>query len=117
MSDLFLCALAAQPPNTREPAVGEAHALGIAEHFGGNRFHRMLFQLKLHIVNLFELVEEPRIDGGHLCQIFYRVPLAQSVSNIRKPLRMRCDQTLSKNFGFEIGRASCRERGWLWVVV
>ena len=104
MSDLFLCAFATQPPNTREPAVGEAHALGIAEHFGGNRFHRMLFQLKLHIVNLFELVEEPRIDGGHLCQIFYRVPLAQSVSNIRKPLRMRCDQTLSKNFGFDFFR-------------
>ena len=49
-----------QPPRARQPSVGKSHALGLAQHLGRNRLHRMLLQLKLHVVNFFELVEEPR---------------------------------------------------------
>ena len=101
MANLLLCAFSIQPPDACQASVGKAHAFGIAQHLGRNRFHRVFLELKLHVVNLFELVEEPRIDGSHLRQILYGVTLAQGVSNVRKPLGMRRDQPLSENLRFD----------------
>ena len=53
MTNFFLIAFAAQPPGPGEASVREAHALGIAQHLGGDRLERMLFNLKLHVVNFF----------------------------------------------------------------
>src|SRR4051794_1539963 len=53
MPDLFLTF---EPPDLRQTAIGESHALGITQHLSGNGFHGMFFQLELLIINLFELV-------------------------------------------------------------
>src|SRR5580692_8721583 len=81
--------LSLQPPDACQPPVREAHALRVAQHFGWNRLDWMLLQFKLHVINFFELVEEPRIHRGHLSDLLYRVPLPQSVLDVRKALRMR----------------------------
>src|SRR5580693_147136 len=44
--------LTLQPPNTREPSIGESHALGFAQHFCWHRFDGMLFQFQLLVVDL-----------------------------------------------------------------
>ena len=86
VSDFFL---SFQPPYSRQTAVRESHALGLAQHFGGNRFHRVLLQLKLHVVNLFELIKKPWIYRGHLRDLLDRVSLAQRVLYICQPFGMR----------------------------
>ena len=53
MADFFLIAFAAQAPGSGEASVGEAHTLGVAEHLGRDRFKRMLFDFKLHVINFF----------------------------------------------------------------
>ena len=112
MPNFFLRALAVEPPDPGQPPVGEAHALGLAQHLGGNRFHGMLFQLQLHVVNLFELVQEPGIDRRHLRQLLDGVALAQRITNVGKPLGMRRHQPLGQNLGLNLlrPRSSCRYR-------
>src|SRR5579864_9694655 len=102
MANLFLIAFAAQPPGSRKAPVGEAHALGIAQDVGWNRLERMLFDFKLHVVNLFELIQEPRIDPGHFGKLLDGVALSNRVTEVRKPLGMRRDQTLRQNFGLDL---------------
>src|SRR6266568_4159515 len=62
MPYFFRGALTIQAPGTRQPVIGESHALGLSQDLSGNRFHGMLLQLQLHIINFFELIEEPGID-------------------------------------------------------
>ena len=63
VADFFLCTLPIfQAPYGCQPFVGKAHALRIAQHLSRKRFHGMLLQFKLHVVNFLELVEEPRIN-------------------------------------------------------
>src|SRR3954470_20743573 len=65
----------------------------------------MLLQLELHLADLFELIEEPRIDAGHLGQLFYREPLAQGIAQVINALRMRRNQSLRKNFRLDLAGA------------
>ena len=51
-----------QTPHGSQPLIGKAHALGLPQDLGRGRLHGMLFQLELHIVNLFELVNKPGVD-------------------------------------------------------
>ncbi len=102
VANFFLAAFPVQTPGSGETSVGEAHALGFAQHLGGDRFHRMLFQLKLHVVNFFELVEEPGIDRCHLRDLLDRESLADCVLNIGQALGMRRDQALRQNLGFDL---------------
>src|SRR5208283_1550132 len=104
VANLFLAAFAVQTPGSGEPSIGEAHALGFAQQVGGNRFHWMLLQLQLHVVNLFELVEEPGIDRGHLRDLLDRMPLANGVLHVGQALGMRSDQALCENFGLDFMR-------------
>src|ERR1039457_2390293 len=104
VADFFLAAFAVQAPGPGETSIGETHALGFAQHLGRDRFHRVLFQLQLHVVNLFELVEEPGIDRGHLRNLLDRVPLTDGVLHVGQALGMRRDQALRENFGFDFLR-------------
>jgi len=65
----------------------------------------VLFQLQLHVVNFFELIQEPRIHRGHLCDLLDRVPLPQSVLYVGQPLRMRRDQPLRQNLRLDLSAA------------
>ncbi len=105
VADFFLAAFAIQTPGSGETAVRKAHALGFAQHLGGNRFHGVFFQLQLHVVNFFELVEEPGVDRSHLRDLFDGVSLANGVAHVGKPLGMRRDQALSEDLGFDFFRA------------
>ena len=98
VADFFLIAFAAQAPGSGEAAVGESHALGVAQDCGRDRFHRMLFDFQLHVVNFFELVEEPGVDAGHFRDLLDGVALADGVANVGKALGMRRDQALGENF-------------------
>ena len=89
MTNFLLPTFSAEPPDACQAAIGESHALGFAQHVRRNRFHGVLFQLKLHVIYFFELVEKPGIDGCHLGQLFDGVALAQSVTDIGKPFGMR----------------------------
>jgi hypothetical protein len=62
----------------------------------------MLLQLKLHVVNFLELVEEPRIHRGHLRDLLDRVSLPQRVLHIGQPLGMRRHQPLRQNLGLDL---------------
>ena len=97
MPDFFLRAFSIQPPYAGKPSIRESHALGVAQHVRGYRPHGMLFQLKLHVVYLFKLIEKPGIDRGHLRNVLNRVSLAQRITYVRETLGMRCDETLRKN--------------------
>ena len=59
MPDFFL---SVQPPRPRQPPVGETLAFGLTHHLDRHRFHRVLFGLQLHVVDFFELVQEPGIN-------------------------------------------------------
>ena len=102
VADFFLAAFAIQTPRASEPPVGESHALGLAQHLGRDRFHGMLFQLKLHIVNLFDLIKKPRVNRSHLRDLLDGESLPECILNIAQTLRMRRDQTLRKNFGLDL---------------
>src|ERR1700694_6048174 len=64
----------------------------------------MLFQLKLHVVNLFELVKKPRVDRSHFGNLLDGVSLPKSVTHVGKPLGVRGYQTLCKNLRFDFLR-------------
>src|SRR5579872_1305365 len=99
-------------PGCSQPSVGKSHSLGFAQHVGRDRLHGMFLQLKLHVINFFELVEEPGIDRSHLGQLLDGVALTQCVANIRKALGMRRYQTLGENLGldcFSADALSCVE--------
>src|SRR5437764_1961829 len=98
VSNFLLIALAAQTPGAGEASVGEAHALGFAYDLCRNRLDWMLLNLELHVINFFQLVEKPGIDAGHLRDLFDGVALTDRITEIRKPLRMRRDKSLCKNF-------------------
>src|SRR6202790_1682312 len=97
VADFFCRSFFVQPPHAREPAVGDSHPLGIAQDFSRNRLHGMLFQLELHIIYFFELVEEPWVHRSHFRDLLYCVPLTQCVSDIRTPLGMRRYQPLRQD--------------------
>src|SRR5580704_3453846 len=105
VTNFFLAAFAVQTPGSGETSIGEAHALGFAQHLGGSRFHWVLFQLQLHVVNFFELVEKPGIDRCHLRDLLDRVPLAQSVAHVREAFWMRRYQALGEDLGLDFFRA------------
>src|SRR5262249_4552182 len=75
MADLFLRAFTVKPPHARQASVGEAVALRLAQGIAWNRLHGMLLHLQLHVVDLFELVEEPWVDGRHDCTLLPGVTL------------------------------------------
>ena len=102
--------LSLQPPGRRQPPVGEAHAFRLAQHLGRNRLHGMLLQLKLLIVDLFELVEEPGIHRGHLRNLLHRVSLPQRVLHVSQALRMRRHQTLGQNLRLDLAAADALAR-------
>src|SRR5580698_3205968 len=113
VTNFFLTAFSIQTPGSGETSVGEAHTLGFAKHRGRDRFHRMLFQLKLHVVNFFELIEKPRVNRCHLRDLFDGETLAKRVLDISQTLGMRRDQALCKNLGFNLLGANtfaCIER-------
>ena len=89
MTNFLLPTFSAKPPDAGQAAIRKSHALGFAQHFSGNRFHGVLFQLKLHVIYFFELVEKPWIDGSHLSQLLDGMALAQCVTNIREAFGMR----------------------------
>ena len=64
----------------------------------------MLFQLQLHVVDLFELVQEPRIDRRHLGQLLHRISLAQRIAHVTQPLRMRRHQPLRQDLRLDLLR-------------
>ena len=80
VANLFLSASAVETPDASEPSIGKSHPLRVAQNFGGKRFHRLLFKLQLHVVNLFELVQKPGIDRRCLAQLLDGVSLAQRVA-------------------------------------
>ena len=105
VADLVLAAFAFQTPGPGKTSVGETHALGFAHQIGRDGFHRVLFQLELHVVNFLELVEEPGIDRGHLRDLLDRVSLADGVLHVSQPLGMRRDQALGEDLGLDFLRA------------
>src|SRR5437868_8968238 len=70
----------------------------------------MLLQFELHVVNFFELIQEPWIDAGHLGDLLYRMTLAQGVTHIREALRVRRDQSLGEDPGLNLLRANLLPR-------
>ena len=61
----------------------------------------MLVKLRLHVVDLFELVQEPGIDRRYLCQLLDGASLAERVTNIAEALGMRCDKALRQKSWFD----------------
>src|SRR3954454_16309183 len=49
--------------------VGKSGALGFAQQFAGNRLRPELRYLFRDVVDLLQLVEEPRVDRGHLVDL------------------------------------------------
>src|SRR5436309_1836226 len=70
----------------------------------------MLFQLKLHLVNFFKLVEEPWVDGSHLGDLLDRMALANCVLHVRETVGMRRDEALRENFWFDFSGADSLAR-------
>src|SRR6476660_7081628 len=65
----------------------------------------MLRDLRLHGRDLFELVEEPGIDAGHLVQLFHGHALVQGVADVGETLGMRRDQPLREDARLDLLRA------------
>ena len=101
VADFFLAAFTVETPDAGEASVGESHALGFAHDLGGNRLHGMLLQLQLHVVNLFELVEEPRVDRRHLGNLLDRITLADCILYVREALGMGRHQALREDLGLD----------------
>src|ERR1700734_1974420 len=97
MANLFLIPFAAEPPGCRQSPVRKTHALGFAQNLSRDRLHGMFLQLKLHVINFFELIQKPRIDRSHLRYLLDGVALTQRVANVGKSLGMRSHQALGKN--------------------
>src|SRR6266853_2516471 len=97
VADFLLAAFAVETPDSSQTPVRKSHALGLAQHIAGERFHRVFLPLKLHVINFFELVKEPGVDRRHLCYLLDGVPLAKSIADITQPLGMRRYQALREN--------------------
>src|SRR5271156_4830154 len=95
VANLVLIPFAAESPGCRQSPVGKTHALGLAQNFSRDRLHGMLLQLKLHVINFFELIQKPRIDRSHLRDLLDSVALTYCVANVGNSLGMRSPQQLS----------------------
>src|SRR5438309_11403677 len=97
MANLFVPALTFEPPHIREARIGEAHTFGIAQNLGRNRFHGMLLELQLHVVNFLQLVQERGIDGGDLRALLDGVALMQRVTYVAEPLLLWSHEAVREN--------------------
>ena len=61
----------------------------------------MLLHFELHVVNFFELIEEPGINSRHFGELLDGVSLANGVTDVAQALGMWRYQALSQNFGFD----------------
>src|SRR5438045_7924993 len=66
----------------------------------------MLLDLKQHVVNFFELIEEPGINSRHFGELLDGVSLANGVTDVAQALGMWRYQTLSQNLGFDFFAAN-----------
>src|ERR1700686_1889070 len=97
VADFLLAAFAVETPDSSQTPVRKSHALSLAQHIAGERFHGMLLELKLHVINFFELIEEPGIDRCHLGDLLDGVSLAKSIAHIGEALGMRGFEALGEN--------------------
>src|SRR4029077_15590273 len=65
----------------------------------------MLFEFQLHVVNFFQLVEEPGIDGCDFRQLLDGVALTNRIANVGETLRMRRDTPLGEGLRLDSLRA------------
>ena len=85
------------PDGARNPLVGEAVALRLAEirpcvSESSVRPSSVFFELH----DLAELLEEPRIDRGHLLDLLHRVAALECEPDVAQALRIRRDQPLAE---------------------
>src|SRR5262245_41933712 len=98
VTDLLARALlCGQAAKVSDHAVRDAHALRIADELWRCLIERMLRHLKHEIVDLFELIEEPRVDAGHLSDLLDRVSLRESVPDVGQAFGMRRDQAIDED--------------------
>src|SRR5664280_844047 len=93
-------------PKMRQPFIGESHALEIAQFFVANVIDAMRLGVRVGVRDIFQLMEEPRIDLRKVKYLFDRPAMQQRVANVLQALRMRGDQTFGDDALFDVLRGN-----------